>query len=74
MADGEAYIDPYLFQRQFEAFRTFVEEKVGIAFISFASNPFTEKEEGYKYEIHHAGRNALAVQASDHFPLLSVTS
>jgi len=63
MADDAPHIDPYLFQSQFEAFRTFVEEKVGISFISFASNPFTEKEEGYKYEIYHAGRNALAFQA-----------
>jgi hypothetical protein len=63
MEIGKPHIDPYLFQRQFEAFKTFVAEQSGIAFVSFASNPYTEKQEGYKYEIHHAGRNALAFQA-----------
>ena len=57
------YIDPYLFQQQFEAFKRFVEEQSGLTFVSFASNPYTEEQEGYKYEIHHAGRDALAFQA-----------
>ena len=38
----EYHINPYLFQRQFEAFKAFIEEKSGVAFVSFASNPFTE--------------------------------
>lgn len=63
MATDKPYIDPYLFQRQFEAFKVFVEERSGVAFVSFASNPYTEKHEGYKYEIHRAGRYALAFQA-----------
>ena len=57
------HIDSYLFQRQFEAFKMFVEEQSGVSFVSFASNPYTEEQEGYKYEIHHAGRDALAFQA-----------
>ncbi len=56
------HIDPYLFQQQFEAFKIFVAEQSSIAFLSFASNPYTEGQEGYKYEIHHAGRAALAFQ------------
>lgn len=63
MTVDEPHIDPFLFQRQLEAFKSFVEEKSGLAFISFASNPYTEKQEGYKYKIHHAGREALAFQA-----------
>ena len=57
------HIDPYLFQQQFEAFKTFVSEKSGLSFVSFASNPYTEQQEGYKYKIHHAGRDALTFQA-----------
>ena len=63
MAVDNPHIDPYLFQRQLEAFKSFVEEQSGLAFVSFASNPYTEEQEGYKYEIHHAGRDALAFQA-----------
>jgi hypothetical protein len=63
MATDKPHIDPYLFQRQFEAFKVFVEEQAGVAFVSFASNPYTEKQEGYKHEIHRAGRYALAFQA-----------
>lgn len=63
MASDFQHIDPYLFQRQFDAFCVFVEDQSGIRFVSFASNPYTEKEEGYKYEIYRAGREALAFQA-----------
>lgn len=63
MAVDEPHIDPYLFQRQLEAFTCFVEEQSGLAFLSFASNPYTEEQEGYKYEIHRAGRDALAFQS-----------
>jgi predicted restriction endonuclease len=63
MGPDTPHIDPYLFQRQLEAFRVFVEEESGVAFVSFASNPYTEKNEGYKYEIYRAGRDALAFQA-----------
>lgn len=56
-------IDPYLFERQLEAFMVFVEEQSDIPFVSFASHPYTEDQEGYKYEIHRAARDALAFQA-----------
>ena len=39
-------IDPYLFERQFEAFRMFVEEQTKVPFKSFASHPYTEKHVG----------------------------
>ena len=58
-------IDPYLFERQFEAFRVFVEEQTNVPFKSFASHPYTEKHEGYKYEIHKSAREALSFQAWD---------
>jgi len=63
MVVDKPHINPYLYQQQFEAFKDFVEEQSGVAFVSFAANPYTEKQEGYKYEIHHAGRDALAFQA-----------
>lgn len=44
MADDKLHIDPYLFERQLEAFRSFIEEKSGVAFVSFASNPCTETQ------------------------------
>src|SRR5262245_30956458 len=56
------HIDVYLFQRQLEAFRSFVREKSGTAFVSFASNPYTEQQEGYKYTIHRAARDALGLR------------
>ncbi len=62
MTTEKPRIDPYLFERQFEAFRVFVEEKSGVPFASFVSHPYTEEQEGYKYEIHRAARKALAFQ------------
>ena len=56
-------IDPYLFEKQFEAFQKFVEEQSGVPFVSFASNPYTDEQEGYKYEIYRAARDKLAFQA-----------
>ena len=63
MAVDDPRIDPYLFERQFAAFKSFVEEKNGMTFFSFASHPYTEKQEGYKYEIHRKAREALSFQA-----------
>lgn len=57
------HIDPYLFQRQLEAFKSFVKDRSGVDFVSFASNPYTEEQEGYKYKIHSAARDALNIQA-----------
>jgi len=56
-------IDPYLFEKQFEAFQSFVEEQSNISFVSFASHPYTEEKEGYKYEIYRTARDNLAFQA-----------
>lgn len=63
MAVDKPQIDPYLFERQFSAFTTFVEAQNGIKFVSFASHPYTEEQEGYKYEIHRTAREALRFQA-----------
>lgn len=62
MATDQPHINPYLFQRQFEAFRIFVEERSGVALVSFTRNPYIENHEGYKYEIYRAGRDVLAFQ------------
>jgi len=63
METEKKQIDPYLFERQFEAFQTFVEEQADVPFKSFASHPYTEEQEGYKYEIHRSAREALAFQS-----------
>ncbi len=41
----------------------FVEEQSSVPFVSFASNPYTDEQEGYKYEIYRAARDKLAFQA-----------
>ncbi|SLJ83687.1 HNH endonuclease [Psychrobacter sp. DAB_AL43B] len=56
-------IDPYLFEKQYEAFTKFVEEKSGVPFVSFASHPYTDEQEGYKYQIYRAARDKLSFQA-----------
>ena len=55
-------VDPYLFEKQFEAFRVFVEEQSKADFISFASHPYVDKQEGYKYKIYREARDKLAFQ------------
>lgn len=62
MVKGNTHVDPYLFEKQLEAFKLFVEEKSEISFISFASNPYTEGQEGYKYQIHQLARKSLSYQ------------
>lgn len=56
-------IDPYLFELQFKAFKSFVEAQYAVPFCSFASHPYTEEQEGYKDKVHSAARNALVFQA-----------
>ena len=56
-------IDPYLFEKQFGAFKTFVEEQSKVSFVSFASNPYTDDQEGYKSEIYREARGKLVFQA-----------
>ncbi len=53
-------IDPYLFERQFAAFEAFVEGESGAPLVSFASNQYTEDQEGYKYKIHGEARKSLS--------------
>ena len=52
-------IDPVLFNHEFQLFKHHVLDKSGLAFVTFNSNPYTEKEEGYKYEIQRRGRTEL---------------
>ena len=52
-------INPYLFEKQFDAFKAFVEEKCAVPFTSFSSNPYVYEQEGYKNEIHRVGRERL---------------
>jgi len=54
------HIDPYLFELQFAAFKSYVEEKSGLGFTSFASNTYTDTQEGYKDYIYRAAREALS--------------
>lgn len=56
------HIDAYMFERQLESFIAFVEEKSGVPFVSFAANPYTEQQEGYKYDVYRAGRGELGFQ------------
>lgn len=62
MAGIKPTINPYLFEKQFEAFKKYVEEKAAVPFTSFTSNPYTYKQEGYKYEIYRAARDELVFQ------------
>jgi predicted restriction endonuclease len=56
-------IDPYIFEKQFEAFQQFVKEQSNVPFVSFASHPYIDEQEGYKYEICRTARENLAFQA-----------
>ena len=53
-------IDSYLFERQFDAFLQFVKEQDGVKFVSFASHPYLDRHEAYKYEIYSTARKALS--------------
>ena len=52
-------IDPYLFEKHWDAFLKFIERKSTMHFESFASNPYIHREEGYKLEVNMAGYEAL---------------
>jgi predicted restriction endonuclease len=62
MDNEKPKIDIYLFEQQFDAFLRFVEEKDEIRFVSFASHPYVEQHEIYKYEIYSMARKALSFQ------------
>lgn len=55
------YIDEYLFYRYFNLFKQFVEKKSNSKFVSFASNPYLKKEEGYKVEVNIEANKRLNV-------------
>lgn len=62
MFSDKLILDPYLFEQHFQAFTEFVQKNSGISFASFASNPYTEEQEGYKADIYRTARIKLGFQ------------
>ena len=52
-------IDIFLFEQQFQRFREQVIKESGLDLTSFSSNPYTEREEGYKSDIYHTARKLV---------------
>ena len=52
-------IDIVLFKNQYKRFKENVFKNSGVEFKSFSSNPYTELEEGYKYDIYRDARKLL---------------
>lgn len=52
-------VDLFLFEQQFQRFRKYVIKNSGLPLVSFSSNPYTEKEEGYKYKLYRDAREKL---------------
>lgn len=59
----EPSIDEFYFQKYFQKFITFIEEKSGMELKSFSSNIYTENEEGYKDNIYRESRNILDLKS-----------
>ncbi|MFO8041483.1 MAG: HNH endonuclease [Sodalinema sp.] len=55
-------IDIFLFEQQFQRFREHVIKESGMDLTSFSSNPYTEVEEGYKYDLYRDARKILKFQ------------
>ena len=57
------HVDPYLFDLQFVAFRAFVEAKPSHDRLEhFASHPYIDGQEGYKYKVHTTARASLGFE------------
>jgi hypothetical protein len=56
-------IDQYLFNHQYKRFMQHVQKHSGVPFVSFNANPYTEREEGYKYQLLLDARRALDVDS-----------
>jgi hypothetical protein len=56
-------VDSYLFKQQFQRFETHVVQHSGLDFTSFSANPYTELQEGYKYDIYREARKLLKFEA-----------
>jgi hypothetical protein len=52
-------IDIFLFEQQFRRFREHVIKESGMDLTSFSSNPYTEVQEGYKYDLYRNARKSL---------------
>jgi len=59
MANPLLTLDEFRFEKQYRLFKRFVETTSGLPLASFSSNPYTEEQEGYKYEVHRKARKAL---------------
>lgn len=63
MAAENPHVDPYLFDLQFVAFRAFVEAKPPHDRLErFASHPYIDDQEGYKYNVHATARASLGFE------------
>ena len=62
MATTKLHTDTYLFECHFAAFRSFVEEQSLMPFVTFASHPYSEEHEGYKYKIYRTASDMLTSQ------------
>lgn len=62
MSSNPPKVNQYFFDCQFQAFKSFAKEKSGMEFISFASNPYVENQENYKYRIYEDARKNLGFQ------------
>lgn len=63
MTQDHPHINFALFVHHFQEFKSFVQEKGRLPFHSFASHPYTDGQEGYKYDIYKAAREKLAFEA-----------
>jgi hypothetical protein len=52
-------IDRLKFDQQLNAFVDFLSTKSSVPFVSFASHPYLEQEENYKYDLHRLARREL---------------
>lgn len=59
MANPLLTLDEFHFEKQYRLFKRFVETTSGLPLASLSSNPYTEEQEGYKYEVHRNARKAL---------------
>lgn len=55
-------IDIFFFEQQFQRFREHVIKISGMDLTSFSSNPYTEEQEGYKYNLYRNARKLLKIE------------
>ncbi len=55
-------IDIFLFEQQFQRFRGHVIKESGMDVTSFSSNPYTEGQESYKYDLYRDAKKLLKLE------------